>query len=216
MPKIHNALRHPNGNGFPTEFPISELERVLQESFSSVGMCVRGEYFVKGSNYYPQNLSFFVLSYYNWGNRFKHGKRLVAETIVTNEEVDDFKFKYIDKFAVVPKLQQNGIGEHMIRIATNCIDPDKPTILRTSTNESDNFYSRYSDRDRLVVQTKSGVFFIHCFGFFNKETGKDLFEGAKEKFYQAAYYVAQKPKTTLPLENLRILQSADTLNQKLY
>jgi len=209
MPKIHYAYRHHNGNGFPTDFPIGELERVLQESFSSAGMGVRGEYFVKGSSYYLQKLSFFVLPFYNWGNQFKRGKKLVAGAIVTDEKVGDFEFKYIDKFAVVPERQQNGIGKHMIHIVTGSINPDKPTILRTSNKESDKFYSRYSDSGSIPISTKSGIFFIHCFGFFNKETGEELFEGAKEKFYQAAYYVAQKPRTTLPLENLKILQSID-------
>lgn len=200
MVKINYAVRSPSAHdSFPREFPTSDLEKVLQESFGPEGMGVVPEYFVKGSEAYPKNLAFFVLSYYKFVNQEGSGRKLIAEIIATNEKVGDFEFRYIDKFGVAPAHQGNGVGGYMLQIATELIEPKKPTVLRTSIAKSSKFYSKYSDTPILNIETANGNFYVHGFGFRDKTTGEGLFEGAMNKFGLAARYVASKPRTVIPL-----------------
>lgn len=203
MAKIHYAVRSPSAhNSFPNEFSIGNLEKVLQESFESEGMIVVPEYFVKGSEAYPKNLAFFVLASYQLGNEEGSGRKLIAEAIATNERIGNFEFWYIDKFGVVPAHQGKGVGGCMLQIATQLIEPKKPAVLRTSIAKPSKFYSKYSDAT-TTEQTTDGNFYIHGFGFRDRTTGQELFEGAMKEFELAAGYVASKPRTVVPFNSVK-------------
>ena len=45
-----------------------------------------------------------------------------------------------------------------------------------------------------------GDYFIHGFGFLDKETKGELFKGAHDKFDIVAKYIALKTKTVVPFE----------------
>lgn len=202
--KIHYAIRPFHNNHFPSEFKIGELEQILQQSYSTRGRMVVPEYFVEGSCYYPENPSFLVIPYYGWVNQLGRGKVKVGEVIVTNEKIkvfvndkqEDFEFGYIDKFGIVPKYQENGIGNRTLNVTVKLIA--KPTILRTSDVESHKWYSKRSDINGTVLE-KSGLFYTHGFGFLDKNSGEELFGGARGKFTQASISVAIKPMTVVPI-----------------
>jgi len=181
------------GNQFPAELPISELEEKMQEAFATRSMVVVNDYFIQGSDSYPQNLLFFV-----FGRDRNNGNNLVSGLIATKEEVKDFKFTYYDKIFVVPDYEGNGLMKTMIKLAREISYDNKtiwPAILRTSGSKLDKIYSELRD-----VRAEIGDYFIHGFGFLDKETKEELFKGANDKFYMAAKYIALKPKIVVPVE----------------
>lgn len=181
------------GNRFPKELPPSELEEKMQEAFATRAMVVVNDYFIQGSDSYPQNLSFFV-----FGRDGNNGNNLVSGLIATKEEVENFNFTYYDKIFVVPDYEGNGLMKTMIKLARGISYGNRticPAMLRTSSSKLDKKYSELSD-----IRIEIGDYYLHGFGFLDKESREELFTGAKVKFETMAKYVASKQKTVVPLE----------------
>lgn len=191
-------------NKFPEELPPSELEKKMNQSFKTRGMEVLHGYFVEGTPYYPQNLSFFVYARKGWL------KGLASGLIATEEKYEDgngtFIFTYYDKIFVTPPHRGNGLMADMIKVARmshkSSSQGPLPALLRTSDFELNEAYEKLSD-----MGTKLGEFYIHGFGFLDKGTETELFEGAKDKFYAAANYIASKKRTVVPILSLGSMQA---------
>lgn len=182
------------GRKFPLQHPSKkELEIILQDAFGTWGKRVIDDYFVESSEYYPQNLAFFVVPYHQKGTE----RHWLGCLIATKEEVDGFAFTYYDKIGVIKQYQGNGIMPKMIHLARQVSDGKnvKPSILRTSEKKLDKIYGEESD-----IRTEVNGFYIHGFGFRDKVTRKELFEGAEDKFAIATKYVALKPKTVVSIQ----------------
>lgn len=184
-------------NKIPDEF-ASELELVLKQAFGRVGMAINDGYFTEGNPMHPKNLSFFVLAY-DLNDYRDADKLLVGGSIFTREQIDDFVIEYACKVGVRDGYERNGIMGGIISVAREVSDGKKkhPIVLRTSIPSADAAYSKVSDKHEEV-----GDFAVHGFGFSDKKTGRELFDGANEKFMTAAKYVALKPKTVVPAEPL--------------
>lgn len=186
------------GNKFPDNFPISELEQAMQDSFATRRMKVVSGYFEEGNDYYPKNLSFFIFARYN-GNRNGNGNRLVGGLIATDEKAGNFEFKYYDKIFVIPKYMGNGIMPSLVKIARQVSSNGKnvlPAILRTSDEGLDESYGRLSDIPSYGVNWHANGYYVRGFGFLDKN-GKEMFKGAENKFNAAAKYVSSKPATVI-------------------
>lgn len=113
-----------------------------------------------------------------------------------------FEFVYYDKIAVAPPYQGNGVMKSLIRksreeITGNAENDGRlmPSILRTSDEKISKRYESSSD-----ISVKVGSYYIHGFGFLDKYKNP-LFEYAVKKFNEAAYFVAAKPPTVVPLNS---------------
>lgn len=111
-----------------------------------------------------------------------------------------FEFVYYDKIAVAPLYQGNGVMKSMIRKSRKEITGNSendgsilPSILRTSDEKVSKKYESSSD-----ICIKVGEYYIHGFGFLDKHK-RPLFEDAAQKFNEAAYLVAAKPPTVVPI-----------------
>lgn len=178
-----------SGNRLPQELPVGELELRMQESFVTRNKWIKRGYFVEGDSSYPNNLSFFV-----HGRDKNKDNILVSGLVATLESVNCFDFTYYDKIFVIPGYRKNGLMLSMVDAAREVKeDNDKkrlPSVLRTSDPDLHEAYGKKSD-----TWLEIGGYFVHGFGFLNKDTKEELFEGAKEKFDIAANYVAIKPPT---------------------
>lgn len=181
------------GRKFPLQPSKKELEGILQNAFGAWGERVIDGYFVEGGEYYPQNLSFFVVPY----TKNRNERIWIGSLIASDEEIEDFQFTYYDKIGIISQYQGNGIMNGMIHVAREVSNGKKvkPSILRTSKYKLSLKYSEESD-----IGMKVNGFYIHGFGFLNKETKEELFKGAHDKFSIAAKYIALKPKTVVPFE----------------
>ena len=183
------------GIRFPLQPPKKELEMILQDAFGTWGKRVIDGYFIEGSEYSPQNLAFFVVPYHQKGTE----RVWVGSLIATDEEIEGFKFTYYDKIGVIKAYQGNGLMRKMIRVAREVRNGKevKPSILRASEKRLDEEYAKESD-----IRAEVDSFYAHGFRFLNKESGLELFEGAKQKFDVAAKYVASKPRTIVTIGRL--------------
>ena len=214
MANIIYAIRRDINNELPN--PEGKWEELLQQSYRTRDMGVHPDYFVKGSPLHPKNLAFFVLPYYRWANQYGQGEKLAGEAIVTKESVklfignieEAFNFWYLDKLAVIPKHQHNGIGPATIR-TISYVEPVMPIVARTSSRSLDQtFYMPLSDISLPVktdMQTEDGFWYVHGFGFLNKDDKSEKIHNARIKFIRAAQNVALMPQTTLPIGSLESL-----------
>lgn len=213
-PEVKYYLRPPaSNNGFPVldkslpeDFPIDQLEDVVRRAFAKRGMRVLDEFFTPSNGqepnpYYPENLSAFGFAVNN-----ASPKKLIATIIASDIEVKGKKIRYINKYAVDPPYQGNGVGKNLFEVIEESAKEDKmPIILRTSDPVLDAMYWKSSD-----ISTKIGDYYIHGYGFikvrrfkFGKKLFKKIigekFEGAKGLFDEAAGQVAKVSATVVPL-----------------
>jgi len=174
---------------FPEDLDLGELETLLNDSFGIRGMELVQGYFKKGSPNYPSDVSFLVLTQ----DTGQEGNPYVGILLAETKEAEGIRFDYYDKIAVHPAYQGKGVMPELLKTARMVEDPDSEiqlALLRTSDSEISQKYSALSDK---VVPI--GNYYVHGFGFFDKETGNPLFEGAQEKFESTANYVAALPPT---------------------
>jgi len=201
---IVNSYGVVHNNIFPKEIPVSVLEKTLNESFIPSGKKIIDGYFNIKSPHYPQDLWLCVYAL-NKEDFHSVDEELIGGLIATKEKLatnsvkeGEFEFKYFDKVGVKPSHQRNGAGKGMINAALEVYSEDKkilPSVLRTSDPDNHEYYKKRSDIC-FEVETESGpTYYIHGFGFRDKEK-KDLFENATKLFEEeVAPYIASKPPT---------------------
>src|SRR3989338_6088340 len=186
-------IEHPIGGWFPADVKISQLEAVMQESFEKRSMVVVPEYFIRGSEYSPQNLLFMI-----FGRERTPSKDIGSGLITTQEIIDGIPIDYYCKIFVGEPHTGNGAMRDMIHMARQYRDGTQiPGLLRTSDPQLSRTYSKYSD----TPPTEINGFHIHGFGFYDKATGKELFEGAAALFDKAAHKIAHKKRTVIPISS---------------
>ena len=191
MRSVNLATVNGNNGWFPPEVNLGELEKLVQESFATIGRMVVHEYFIQGAELAPKDISFLVL-----GHETSTGQ-LASGLIAREYEFQGIRFMCYDKIFVAPEKMGNGLAGDMISAA---MDEGKKRgipvgVLRTSSERNDGIYGRYSDIDSLKI----GDYFMHGFGFLDKSSGIELYDGAKSIFPMLARHVAEKPQTTIPI-----------------
>ena len=71
----------------------------------------------------------------------------------------------------------------------------RPGLLRTSDPVASEIYAKYSEAPPLRING----FDIYGFGFYDKATGRETFEGAADIFRKAAAKVAYKTRSVVPI-----------------
>lgn len=175
---------------FPEHMDLNELEALLNHSFGTRKLELDKGYLNKDSTAYPTDLSFLVSV---------KGKEdeYIGILISQDKEIEGFEFNYYDKIAVHPNYQNNGVMTDLIQTALAMGDKNcniQPSLLRTSDSDISQKYEKLSDN-----VTEIGGYFVHGFGFFDKDKGNPLIENAQEKFETAAKYVAALPQTIIPM-----------------
>lgn len=186
MEKLEPLIELANSGEFPKQLDIGDLTDFLNISFGTRNMELHSEYFNINSPQHPKNLSFLVSV---MGQNDFYMGILIAE----EKEYEGFSFNYYDKIAVHPDFENNGIMSNLIksaRLMGNKSYDVQPSILRTSDLEISQKYAKLSDKHGVF-----GDYYVHGFGFFDKETGNPLIENAQEKFHLIAEYVAALPET---------------------
>ena len=177
---------------FSPDVNLGELERLMQASFATRGDEAVREYFLQGSGLCPHNIIFLIGGYDTTTS-----DKLVSATVATRDRVGDLGFWYADKVVVMPgKYRGNGLMPDMIsgtETEAKSLGLEQG-VWRTSDESLDTAYSKLSD-----VQTKIGKFLIYGRNFLEKNTSREIFPGALQKFYEAAVQIATKPETVRPI-----------------
>ncbi len=219
---IKNLLRAFDKNLVP-EFQNGTLENLLQSVYSTSQRMVLHGYFEPESRYSPKNPGLLLIPYYTWGNQYGAGKINVGAAIFTKEKVkvyvgdqdEDFEFSYVDKFGVIPRYQKNGYGDRLFNLVRKLMAEEgmgfpTPAILRTSVPEAHEWYSKRSDI-QTVLFTENGQYYLHGFGFLEKDTKNELMPYASAKFHAGAAKAASKPVTVMPIQKYNHAEMAHIL-----
>ena len=193
MAELELMIEYPNQNWFPADINIGQLEAVMQEAFRRRDMAVVPEYFVKGSEFAPQNLLYFV-----FGRGKNGGKNVEGGVVATGENIDGRDVAYLCKVFMGDAYSGNGEMKEMFPFAISHAHDNLrvPVMWRTSDHGLSQFYARYSDTPTIEVNG----FYVQGAGFFDKATGRELFEGASQLFDKGAYKIGYKKRTVLPLK----------------
>ena len=183
---------------FPREVSLSELERLAQDDFATRDMTVVPEFFEKGHPLSPHNLTFLLIGK-------NPNSELASSSIVENDSVDGFNFLYVTKANVALSYYGNGLLNHMVEdIARIAEERGIPVVLRTSDVRVSRKYAKPHD-----IFTRIGGYYIHGFGFQQKSTRIEIFQGARELFAnKIAPYVALKTPTVVPKDRQAVIADA--------
>jgi hypothetical protein len=184
-----------SGGWFPREIHVSELESLAQRAFATRDMLIVQGFFERGHPNSPQSLRQIVIG------KDPEGK-LAMGSLVEEDSISGFPFKYVNKAMVDIPFQGNG---YLADMMAEIMKMGVPVALRTSDEEISSKYARSSD-----IHTFREGYYIHGFGFIQKEDNKDgvyfsgpkpeKFSGSRRLFHDIiAPYIARKPATVVPM-----------------
>lgn len=192
----------------PSNFPTSELEKTLNQSFFPSRRGLVDGFLDADSPNFPQNLWFCILTYEKGTNSGPIGATVVQREGIRSDYAKDqwFTFKYLDKLGVISHKQKNGAGRMIIERANAVYFKNEgkiPMALRTSEPEKHKYYSGKSDIPLEIISKDGTKYYVHGFGFRDKGTKEDLFNNASKIFEkEVAPYIIAMPQTIVKLQEI--------------
>lgn len=207
-----------NDGWFANEKDAKTLEGRLRPDLRDEGLHIVDDFFVKGSDNAPTNLS-YVLGGYDGQGRIIGASMAQDDTFAVNQNSPLYErnlflnsrlrevfldILYVTKFSVAPENRGNGMG-HAILSKTKFrgMQRGRITFLRTSRDNAHNWYSKFSD-----FHTQKGPFQVHVFSLGHVRP--ERYHEMLEKIDAVADYIAAKPITSIPVEQLGIYSPAAT------
>ncbi|MAG91971.1 hypothetical protein CMO83_04815 [Candidatus Woesearchaeota archaeon] len=180
---------HPTpDNWFPPELFGAVQESTQRAFLHQRNSLVDREFFQRNNPLSPTRLEALVIGGAANGE-------MASNSMVEDYIVDGIRFKYVNKASVAPPHNGNGLLVDMmdeVIAYAQAMNPNIPVVVRTSVKEiSQGHYAEIDD-----IRTERDGYYIHGFGFLERGTGKERFEGARSAFLdKIAPYIAAKPST---------------------